>query len=367
MRTDSHVRFDDLLDIRKGGAGLLMGTGDSAVGKLESPAEWRQKADALRGLFLQTLGEAPDLSCPLAPETVAEADRGDYLERRLRYNVAPDERISAYALIPKGLAGKAPAVLCLHPTTPLGKEQAIGNDATEAGQDRAYALHLVKRGYVTFAYDLLGAGERRYEGLDAFDTAPFYVKHPKWSARGKDLWDVGRALDFLQTMDEVDPSRLGSIGHSQGGGVTLQAMAVDERLKVGVSSCGEWPLRLSKNPFNQARAGWWVGRPILRPYCLTGKPFPVDMHEILALAAPRAVMNISALNDCGHSLGEADFARAAFEDMAANVSKVFSLLGAAGNFSNVLHLGGHSFLAAQRELAYAFLDEKLKPSFGART
>jgi len=258
------------------------------------------------------------------------------------------------------LKDKAPAVLCIHPTTPLGKEQTIGNDSTEKGQDRAYALHLVTKGYVTLAYDLLSAGDRCYKGLKDFDTAPFYEKYPEWSVRGKDLWDVQRAIDFLETMDEVDSERIGSIGHSQGGGITIHAMALDNRIKAGVSSCGMFPARLSKNPFNNARTGWWVGRPFLRPYCYIGKPFPIDMHEYLALIAPRAIMNISALNDCKYTLEEENITRSAFNNLAENVSKAFSLLKVEDNFKNVLHINGHSFLQEQRKIAYAFLDEKLR-------
>ena len=354
------MKFDDLLFMRKGGVNLTMGQEPSRIEKICAPQEWQIKAEALKELFLQTLGQTPTVSCPLSPQIIDETDCKDYIRRKVAYSLEPDERISAYVLIPKDMKEKAPAVLCIHPTTPLGKEQTIGNDPTEKGQDRAYALHLVRRGYITLAYDLLSAGKRCYPGLKAFDTAPFYIKHPRWSVRGKDLWDVGRAIDLLFTMNEVDTARIGSIGHSQGGGITIHAMALDKRIKAGVSSCGMWPDRISKNPFNQARSGWWVGRPLLRPYCRTGKPFPIDMHEHLALIAPRAIMISSALNDCMYTPEEENIIRPAFENMAENVAKIFSLLGAADNFKMSLHSHGHSFVKEQRERAYAFLDSQLK-------
>jgi dienelactone hydrolase len=356
----THVTFDDLWEIRKGGPQMTMGSGPTHVGRIKTAAEWEIKRGALREIFLQTLGAFPEISCPLSPEALGEEDCREYVKRMVAYSLEPDERITAYVLIPKGLKGRAPAVLCLHPTTSLGKEQAIGNDPSEQGQDRAYALHLVRRGYVTLAYDLLSAGERRYEGRDDFDTAPFYARYPQWSVRGKDLWDVSRALDYLQTLDEVDPGRIGSLGHSQGGGITIHAMVFDERIQAGVSSCGAWPDRLSRNPFNNARTGWWVGRPFLRPYCYTGKPFPVDLHELLAVIAPRSIMNISALNDWQYTLEEEPLTRPALENLADNVSGIFSLLGTGGNFRNLLHTRGHGFEWEQREAAYAFLDENLR-------
>ncbi len=355
------MTFDDLLDIRTGDADLTMGGIPSRIGTIGTAEQWAIKAAALRDLFVQTLGERPPVACALAPEILDEADLGEYIRRRVAYSVEPDERISAYLLLPKRRRARAPAVICIHPTTPLGKEQAIGNDPTATGQDRAYALHLVQRGYVTLAYDLMSVGERCFPGCKAFETGPFYVRHPRWSACGKDILDMRRAVDYLHTVNEVDPARIGSIGHSQGGGVTIHAMALDDRIKIGVSSCGMWPTRLSKNPFNAARTGWWVGRPLLRPYCWTGKDFPVDLHEHLALIAPRAILAITALNDCGYTHAEADTVRAAFTNLEENVASVFALLGADGNFHGVLHPHGHGFIEEQRAIAYAFLDEHLKP------
>ena len=356
----SLVDFDDLLKIRKGDERLTTGMTVSTIGEITTAEEWLTKADALREIFLSTLGRRPEVSCDLDCETVSEEDCGDHVRRTVQYSLEPDERISAYVLIPKGLKDRAPGVLCIHPTTPLGKEQTIGNDNTATGRDRAYALHLVRRGYVTVAYDLMSAGTRCYPGCKHFDTGPFYEKYPEWSARGKDLWDAARAVDLLRTMDEVAPEKIGSIGHSQGGGITIHAMAVDERIKAGVSSCGHWPHRLSKNPFNNCRTEWWVGRPLLRPYCRAGKPLPIDMHELLGLAAPRAVMNITALNDCKYGPEEESFTRPAFENLDRNVEKVFALLGSAASFRNIIHMKGHGFGKSEREAAYMFLDEQLK-------
>lgn len=353
------ITFDDLLEIRSGGDGLTMGGGPSHIATIDAVEAWETKADALRLIFRQTLGRGPAEVSPLEAEVVSETGQGDHVKRSIAYNVGPDERIVADVLIPEGLNGRAPAVLCIHPTTPFGREQVIGNDRTEKGQDRAYALHLVRRGFITLAYDLLSANERKYEGLRDFDTAPFYEKFPEWSVRGKDLWDLSRAIDLLETIPEADAQRVGSIGHSQGGGITIHAMALEPRISAGVASCGDWPARFSKNPFNHARTGWWVGRPFLRPYCQAGKPFPIELHETLALAAPRAIMHITALNDFQYSLEETRLARPVLERMGCAVSSVFSLYGAAANYRQVLHEEGHGFAHEQRELAYGFLEKRL--------
>lgn len=357
------IDFSDLLDIRKGGQDLTCGGGNSEVVPLSSLDEWERKAAALRELFRLTLGQEPyRRDIDLEIQVTGEIDCGDYIRRSIAYNTGPNERITAYMLIPATASGRTPAVLCLHQTIGMGKEQIIGNDPTPEGRDFAIALHLVKRGFITFAYDLLSAGERCHPGLEAFDTAHFYEQFPEWSARGKDLYDVARAIDVMQRMPEVDSDRIGSIGHSQGGGNTVLAMAVEPRIKAGVSNCGIWPCRISKNPYGEARTAWWIGRPRLRPFCLAGKPFPVDIHEVMALAAPRALMNISALNERGYSVEEKDFTAPAFENMALNIQKVFRLYGRQSAFVSLTHLNGHSFKEDQRDAAYAFIEEHLKRS-----
>ena len=124
--------------------------------------------------------------------------------------------------------------------------------------------------------------------------------------------------------------------------------------------CTMGPCRISKNPFRWARKTWWIGRPVLRPFCLTGKEFPSQVQELMALAAPRALMNISALNDCFYSKEEKDFTGKVFDNMAMNVRKVFQLYGKDSNFACITHLDGHSFKESCREKAYAVLEKHLK-------
>ena len=56
--------FGDILDIRKGGPKLTEGGGPTTVEKITTVDDWRIRADALRKIFRQTLGEQPDVHCP---------------------------------------------------------------------------------------------------------------------------------------------------------------------------------------------------------------------------------------------------------------------------------------------------------------
>ena len=355
------INFSDLLQIRCGGEQMMMGSGPTEVIEIESREQWEQKAEALRQLYRLILGHRPDgYDQPLDLQTESEEDCGEFLNRTVSYVVGPDERIRAYVLIPKDASEPLPAVLTIHPTNEIGREQTIGNDPSPKGQSHAYGLHLVRRGYVTLSYDIDSTNERMYPGQRYFGNAPFYDKCPQWSARGKDLYDYSCAVDVLEQIPEVDPNRIGSIGHSQGGGITIDVMAMEPRVKAGVSNCGDWPFRLSKNPFNRCRTGWWIGNVHLRPFALTGKQFPIDLHEKIALSAPRPFLKITALNDFKYTPEEEHVTRAAFEEMERSVRQVYELYGAGEKVEFFNHMKAHSFPEEERSLAYDFLDRHLK-------
>jgi len=197
-------------------------------------------------------------------------------------------------------------------------------------------------------------------GYKPYVTEPFYKKHPDWSIRGKDIWDVGRAIDVLLTLPEVDLQRIGCIGHSLGACIGVHAAAVDERIKAIVSNCGWYPARLAKNPLLHARLEYWCDCPPLRPFAYCGKPFPTDLHEHLAMIAPRSLMAFSPVNDEGYALSEQHITRPAIENLITNVKKVFDLYDANENYKHILHEKGHCMLEPEQELAYNFLNEKLR-------
>lgn len=352
--------FDDLLDWRHGDPeAVATGSGPTHVAPLQSREQWQQKAQALRQLYRWLLGGPPDgFDQPLDLRIEDEQPWRDVIKRTVSYVVAPDERITAYVLVPPGDGQHlVPGVLTIHPTNENGREMSIGNDPKD---DFAYGLHLAQRGYVTISWDQDSTNDRLYPGRTYFDNQPFGEKYPHWSGRGRDIYDVSRAIDVLEQMPEVDASRIGSIGHSQGGGLTTDAMALDQRIKVGVNNCGDWPLRLSRNPFHRCREEWWNGNAHLRPFAATGKTIPIDLHEKIALCAPRPVMCIVALNDFQYTADEQWFTRPAWENLTHNVQGIYTLHGLAEHCRVVLHDKGHAFQPDERGLAYGFLDKHLK-------
>ena len=221
-----------------------------------------------------------------------------------------------------------------------------------ARDNRFYGKELAQRGYVVLAIDEITAGERVY-GRDYFDTGEFDRRFPRWSAMGKMLHDHRRALDYLAMHCEVDTSRIGVIGHSLGGYNAFFHQAFDERVKAGVSSCGFVAMGTSASPFRFARAEWFVHFPVLRDYLRSGV-VPCDMHEVLALCAPRPFFNFSARQDHIFS----DFW--AVSEPLEQVARLYEILGAGDRFVRVFRDGDHDFPPEVRQQAYAFLDRWLK-------
>jgi dienelactone hydrolase len=329
---------------------LLRLESDVRSSTVTTPAEWEAKADDIRRRMAPVLGNGPGVAPDLDAVVISEEKCDGYLRRLIEYSVEDDERARAYVLVPSSDA-PLPAMLCLHQTAPAGKLEPVGLGGND---DTSYAHHLALRRYVCIAPDHLAAGDRIASGLEAYDTAAFYEKHPDWSAVGKGMWDASRAVDVLDAMPEVDSERIGAIGHSLGGHSSIFAAAFDERIKACVSNCGLATFADNPQRLHWARDHWYVYIRALRPIFLAGLPAPFDMHEMVALIAPRACLNISSLTDTSTPGSDR-----ALVELAWRVRGVYKLLGAEGSFSVNFHDMGHRFHPESRAFAYAWLDSRL--------
>lgn len=172
-------------------------------------AVWPEVRRTILQRVLTILGPFPDPPESLDPQIISVEDAGDHLRKKVVLPGEDEDPLYIYLLVPKEMPRPAPAVLCLHSTTKgSGKDLPAGVAGFAPGdppvESRSYALHMVRRGYVALAPDMLCDGQRVPEGLQPYDTSEFYRRYPDWSAAGKIIWDSMRAIDYLFTLDFVD-------------------------------------------------------------------------------------------------------------------------------------------------------------------
>jgi acetyl esterase/lipase len=255
--------------------------------------------------------------------------------------------VPAWLLLPpKSLDAKPasyPAMLCLHQTTNIGKDEPAGLGGLP---NLHYAHELARRGYVCIVPDYPSFGEYPYD----FKTqGSHYV-----SGSMKAIWNNLRAVDVLETLPAVDPDRLGVIGHSLGGHNALFTAVFDLRLNAVVTSCGFTPFH---DYYQGKLAGWTSDRymPRIRDvYGNDADKVPFDFYEILGAIAPRAVFSNSPTGDSNFDIGGV---KKAF----AEARKVYDLLDVKADKLRVsIPEAAHDFPPAVREEAYEWLDAQLK-------
>ncbi len=327
---------------------------------------WQPRRAAYRRILDVFLGAPPSNRTALNSTVVDETRVGNVVRRTVEYEVEPGERISAYLLLPANPRGLAPAVVCPHQTTQAGKKEPAGL----AGNPELHiAVHLAERGYVTLTYDALCFGDRHDRASGHYgDAIPFYRRAREWSLLGKMVWDLSRGVDYLETLEFVDPRRIGSIGHSHGGITTLWGMAMDERIRAGVSSCGYDTFRLDGNTFRWSHAtallprlGFYVTSRYITMDRYRAMPdsevinVPFDQHMMLALIAPRPLLLSTSDDDFVFPNSGWSVRRS-----LARVRPIYEALGASGRLDAYFFSGGHSFPGHASAHAYAWLDRWLR-------
>ncbi len=250
--------------------------------RVESPADWpRRRAEILRE-WHGLMGEWPPVIEKPAVETLSEARRENFIQRRVRLQIAPDQTGEGWLLIPDA-TGPLPAVLVVY----YEPETSAGLTPDQPYQD--FGLQLARRGFVTLSIGTPG-GDAWKPKLGGAGCQPLsfhaYVAANCWR--------------MLANLPQVDRARIGVVGHSYGGKWAMFAAALWDRFAcVAVSDPGV--------VFDETRPNvnywepWYLGFDPARTR-RPGLPGPAnprtgayarmiergrDLHELHALIAPR--------------------------------------------------------------------------------
>ncbi|RMG38942.1 MAG: acetylxylan esterase [Planctomycetota bacterium] len=165
---------------------------------------------------------------------------------------------------PKKITGKVPGILCPHGHWPNGRFYDMGEQAVKQaiiiGAERfenggrsplqARCVQLARMGCIVFHYDMLGYADSRQLSFElvhrfakqrpeANDPQQWGLFSPQAESRlqsvmGLQTYNSIRSLDFLLSLPEVDPQRIGVTGASGGGTQTMILSAIDDRVAVSV-------------------------------------------------------------------------------------------------------------------------------------
>lgn len=195
-----------------------------------------------------------------------------------------------------------------------------------------------KRGYVTVSPDSIGFEDRNWAGganIGWFELSARLVQGRTLLA--DELQEISLAIDYASTLPEVDASRVGFIGHSFGGRMAMWAPAWDERFTVSVSNCGCITYRHSSS----RDAGFQAD------FVVPGFAANFDVEDVLALSPGCETLVIAA---------QADVWSRGYVEIDVRLKEL-----GAGHVSVHAVSGDHRFRAAEREFAYTFLSDRLRP------
>jgi dienelactone hydrolase len=286
----------------------------------------------------QLLGPTPE-HVPLDLEVRDRVDCGTYERQSIVFDSEAAMSVPAFLLVPHERTSPGPAVLAQHGHG-SGKTEVCAPDG-----ENNYGHALAELGYVVLAPDLRCFGERAdWAPPDKYlcDLNLVHAYAAGENPLAQNLWDLRCALDVLEQHPLVDAERIGMVGLSYGGTMTLFLSAWDERVRAAVVS----------GYFNAWQDSHQVPWNLCGSQVLPGMLTKIDHVALGALVAPRPLLVETGAEDL---IFPVDAARREFE----RLSHVYRALDAEGMLEHDVFEGGHRWNGVR---AYAFLAEHLADS-----
>ena len=210
--------------------------------------------------------------------------------------------------IPNHASKPVPAFMMMSFDNPRGGSFNLSSSRKGHLRNGVPLGHLADQGYAyvsVYHGDLVGHNEVSFGGgihKLFFRDGQSFPKAHEWGVLTANGWTGMRTLDYLETNDRIDASRVAVMGHSKMGKATLWAAAQDQRFAMAISAqsgCGGaalWRRKYGETMAKLNRFPHWL--------CINARKFndheddlPVDQHMLLSLIAPRPVYVASGTAD----------------------------------------------------------------------
>jgi dienelactone hydrolase len=210
--------------------------------------QWEKRARELREQILVAEGLWPmPAPTPLNAVIHGKIARDGYSIEKVFFASMPGHYVSGNLYRPTGKSGKLPAVLCPHghwkngrlmenPDKEVLAQLEMGGEKTINGAHyplQARCAMLARMGCIVFMYDMVGVADSKpIEHRTGFTDVEATLRLQ--SFMGLQTWNSIRCVDFVLSLPEVDPARIGCTGASGGGTQTMILSAIDNRIAVSV-------------------------------------------------------------------------------------------------------------------------------------
>ncbi|HUS04857.1 MAG TPA: hypothetical protein VMZ52_01065 [Bryobacteraceae bacterium] len=288
---------------------------------------WQTRSHALRQQILSAAGLLPlPERNPLHATIFGRIENKDYSIEKVYLETFPGFYLSGNLYRPVGRTGKFPAMLAPHGHAQYGRlEHGVLFSVPSRGINHA------KQGYVVFAYDMIG-----YNDTMQIPHAFGGPREQLWGMGplGLQLWNSMRALDFIQSLPDVDPEKIVVTGESGGGTQTFLLCAVDDRPK--------WSA-----PVNMISLIMQGGSP-----CENAPSLRVGTNnvEIGSMMAPRPMLMVSATGDWTRNTPREEFPA---------IKSIYDLYGKGDNVETIQINAPHNYNKDSREAVYRFMGKRV--------
>ena len=190
---------------------------------------------ARRAELYRLLGDLPPRDRLVHATLLDERTNDEFLTQHLRLDCNGIEEVPAFFVKPRNATGPLPTIVFNHShggNYEIGKRELL--EGREYLSSPSYAQDLTGRGYAVLCIDHWTFGERRGK------TESSTFKQMLWEGRvlwGMMVYDSLKAIDYLLTRDDVDATRIATLGMSMGSTMAWWVAALDERIKVCVDLC----------------------------------------------------------------------------------------------------------------------------------